>query len=458
MIVPRKRWIARAVLYSLTSISMGLYGTVSLARERSPMVLGTPRPDRALVYFIRTQHAGFGRTTTYLFADTAFLGVIDDQTYGFAYVDPGEHLFWASYPRVTKILELVPGGTYYLDVWADISVLDAARGLDLIGAVGRLKTPSEKETAKAERYVEKRYQRARELEAGKEKAAVEEVAAAPPPDDTAGMVRIPARTVLELELMENVCPATHDVGDGVWFRAADDAAVDGRVYLAKGALARGKVLYLEHGKVGGNRGSIDVAIPSVPARDGTLIPLVAHMAWAGEGREGAATATAVALGPIFGLMVRGKEAYRLAGERIRVTTREDVWVRPRQEATAESPGPTAEATDVEVSGWVRDKVKFAPAKRRTPPDLELYLDARSAPVEVRLQSVGGWTLPEPIAAARISRKKKKRPAWACTFSGRDLIRFMRPGPGGLVAVSVVGRLASGETFSSTIEIPFELSL
>ena len=453
----RNRSIVSALLYSVPAISLVLSVSTLSAREESRMVLGIPRADQALVYFIRPQDDLPGRGTTYLFSDDSFLGVVDGVTYGFAYVEPGEHLFWSTSPKVTKIIELVPGETYFLDVWTDISLLEAERGMDLIRDIRWRRTPNERETAKAERYIEKRYSRAQELEARKNKEEVGGVEVAPPPDDTTRMMRVPARTPLELELMENVCPATHDVGDSVWFRVVEDAAVDGRVYLMKETLAEGKVIYIEHGKAGGYRGSIDVSIPAVPAVDQTAIPLVAQMAWSGESREKLARRIADGVGIIWSFLVKGKEAYRLSGERIRVTTREDVWVNPRQESTTKGPVPAAASVDVELNGWSGGIVKFAPASLSAPADYDLYLDTDSEPVEVRLQSIGGWSLPERVLALSISRNKKLH-TWACTFRGRELVRFMRLSTNRRAVVSVLGKLETGETFSSTIKMRFELKL
>src|SRR5262245_16170222 len=85
-----------------------------------------PRPDKALVYYIRTGRYGGSGGSIYLFADKTFVGVLPNGTYGYTYLDPGHRLFWATWTKATRELDLVPGETYYFDVWRDIISVDAA--------------------------------------------------------------------------------------------------------------------------------------------------------------------------------------------------------------------------------------------------------------------------------------------------------------------------------------------
>ncbi len=55
---------------------------------------GEAKDGMALVYLIRPGYELCGNFTTFVYADDKFLGVLKHDSYTFAHVEPGKHLFW----------------------------------------------------------------------------------------------------------------------------------------------------------------------------------------------------------------------------------------------------------------------------------------------------------------------------------------------------------------------------
>ncbi len=100
-----------AATFAVLLLSLALPAVVPRARagRRGEQQFGEVKPDKTLVYFIRTARLSGSGRTQYLYADQTFLGVIRSGSYGFAYVEPGPHLFWTNWTHVTRDLELAAG-------------------------------------------------------------------------------------------------------------------------------------------------------------------------------------------------------------------------------------------------------------------------------------------------------------------------------------------------------------
>jgi len=87
---------AATVAVLLLSLALPAVLPRSRAGRRGAQQFGEVNPNKALVYFIRTARLSGSGRTQYVYADQTFLGVIRSGSYGFAYLEPGPHLFWTN--------------------------------------------------------------------------------------------------------------------------------------------------------------------------------------------------------------------------------------------------------------------------------------------------------------------------------------------------------------------------
>src|SRR5262245_30618526 len=352
----------RAGLLTVTLLSLSGFSGPLSANPPHPGATPLPQqPDKALVYYIRTGRLSAVAYSIYLFADKTFVGVIPSGSYGYSHVDPGRRLFWTTLNKATREIELIPGETYYLDVWKEIALLDPARGQALIEKVSDLVLPSEEQRQEAEKYIAKRYEGALERESKREKVNVPELPPAVIPDNTEGMLRVPAYTKGVLEFMESVTSGLTPAGTEVLLRLTEDVVVDGQVVARAGRMVKGIVRESSQASGQGKGGVLEVVVPGLKAEDGTVVPLVAQRVGSGREQEDvsteAGTTAGAAVGETVGGIVGGavgaglagglvylavgqREAFSLAGERLRVWTRQDAWVRPSPAPAVAEPTPT----------------------------------------------------------------------------------------------------------------------
>jgi hypothetical protein len=131
------------------------------AADRSPdKQFGEVRADQALVYLIREKRfAGSGRTM-FLYADQAFLGTLDNDSYAFTYLSPGKHLLWTNWAKINVEAEFEAGKTYYYAVWSSFDPLDESSGTAYVQGVKSYVTPEPAEVAKSEEHIRDRYGKA----------------------------------------------------------------------------------------------------------------------------------------------------------------------------------------------------------------------------------------------------------------------------------------------------------
>jgi hypothetical protein len=463
--------IAVAAMLLVVSFAASALAPPALAGRRGPQQFGEVKPDKALVYFIRTSRMVGGGRTQYLYADDSFLGVIRSGSYGFAYVDPGTHLMWTNWTHVTHEIEFAAGETYYLDVWQTIGIVDAERGKALIEEVEDFVTPTESDRETAAGQIAHRYQRAQRKESEKDKAEVAAVLpSAAPPEKVDGMVKVPANTPVTLELLENVCSSLTETGETVWFRVADDVTVDGHVCLRKSTLVKGTVRESEPARGGGKEGILDILVPAVPAEDGSVLPTIGQIASSGEERGDASFGAGYAFGVFGALAVKGRQAYHLAGQTFTVHVRQETLVHPGAAPAAAASGaadgavagvpgagtevaqaePGAAGTEATPGGapvlkaLAPEPIRFRPKKGKVTDTVEIDLETEPHPRDIVVYEVGTWNIPEPVRATVISRHGK---VWRCDFAGWDLARYMREGKGdSVIPVKMRGTFEDGKPF------------
>lgn len=119
-----------------------------------------PAPDSTLVYLIREGRFVGGGRTAFVYSDETFLGTLDNNSYTFAHVPPGKHLFWLNWASVNAEVELEAGKTYYFAVWNKIDPLDEVTGKAFLEAVKFYGTATASETKKSAEHIRKRYGKA----------------------------------------------------------------------------------------------------------------------------------------------------------------------------------------------------------------------------------------------------------------------------------------------------------
>ncbi len=135
-----------------------------------------PRSDKALVYIVRPANVGFV-IKFWAFADDKFLGVTKGNNYTYAFVDPGERVFWSKAENVNAMkMNFEAGKTYYIQQRVRMGGIKARVKVELLGEEEGKKfleecsyvTPTQRAATKAQEYIEKSYAKAKEA-ASKEK-------------------------------------------------------------------------------------------------------------------------------------------------------------------------------------------------------------------------------------------------------------------------------------------------
>ena len=113
---------------------------------------GKPKDDKALAYFIRTKRTLSAIVPMFVYADDKFVGVLANNCYTYAYLDPGERVLWNDWERANTRFEFEPGETYYFSAWAQIDYLPRVSGMRLMQQVKFHCSPSDEEiqTAKGQ--------------------------------------------------------------------------------------------------------------------------------------------------------------------------------------------------------------------------------------------------------------------------------------------------------------------
>ncbi len=151
-------WHALVAALALASvIGATVVPAAVTSREK---VLAEPRDDKTLIYFIRPMKFVGGGRTMFIYADETFLGVLENNSYTFAYVEPGKRLLWLNWARVTKEIEAEPGSTRYFWIYDHFNELTGEEGRRRVQEAGLYVTPNPKESQTAQRHIAERYEKA----------------------------------------------------------------------------------------------------------------------------------------------------------------------------------------------------------------------------------------------------------------------------------------------------------
>ena len=138
------------------------------AAERVPQHSYAPgSPDKATVYFIREGRFSGGGRTAFVYADRAFAGVLDNNCYTFAEIEPGKRLLWLNWAKINREVELEGAKTYYFTVWTSFDPVDEGYGRALIEKIESYCRPTAKESATSAEHIAERYGKATAVAAKK---------------------------------------------------------------------------------------------------------------------------------------------------------------------------------------------------------------------------------------------------------------------------------------------------
>jgi hypothetical protein len=101
--------------------------------------------------------------------------------------------------------------------------------------------------------------------------------------DSSGQVKIELKTPVRLMVDEPLSSKTAKAGQTFRLVAAQDVLVNGKVVVAKGAQATGRIISAQKWTLGHQQGNLEVTVDSVRAVDGHSIPLDGHLAVTGSG-------------------------------------------------------------------------------------------------------------------------------------------------------------------------------
>ena len=439
-----------------------LAGAARAAEAAKPR--GEARADAALVYFLRGDAPPDDRF--WVFDGKSLLAVLKRNSYAFAQVPPGPHLFWS---RATSALThdlygrgvflLQAGRTYYVRLTdTDIVYLKGFEALS--------EADGEAALAAAERYVAfdaGDAERAARMAAKTYGGAAPSAAAAGGAGE--GRVRIPAGTPLMVELRENL--TTHHVAERapVLLRTLEALRADGAVALPAGSPVEGVVAQALRAKAFGHGGFLEIEATRLRGAAGEDVPVFGLLATAkGQTLGGRIFGRAAAAAPIVddpaitllaipGLFVKGGDPWLAAGMRLGVITRADVWVRPQAAAPPPQTGAKDEAPAVVVSAALAGPV-VAPRDGRADGDCAVRLTADREVREAAITALGDEPLPAPLRAKGIKRAPD---GWTATFAQWDLLRYARfSGARTEVVATLTGTLEGGARFTAPLPVVYEI--
>jgi len=168
-------------------------------------------------------------------------------------------------------------------------------------------------------------------------AAPGEAALAQQPTRTAAArrcCRVPAGTVMMVELAEPVSTKTHKTGDTFAIRLAEPVVVQGQIVLEAGTMGVGEVTDVSKPGFGGKAAKLVLSVRSLTTPGGADLPLKGLQLWA-AGKDRATAAAALGLGGIgfaplglAGIVMHGGDATLPAGARATAKLAAPTTLRP----------------------------------------------------------------------------------------------------------------------------------
>lgn len=408
---------------------LAVLGPTLVSSAEKEKTLGEPRQDAALVYLYRKSAMAGGARALHVFYDDRLVAVLRNNTYTFAYIEPGTHLFWDD-GRERGLCDFAAGQTYYLSFHLvdGMSILSVSDGKTAIEKASRYIELTQEEQSKVADKIAKKWPKYRENQGSKLAPGGGEIAYIPP-SSTEGMTKVAAGTPVAAELMENMNSAHIEPGASVWVRAAEDVMVAGSLFVRAGTPIKALVRGAEEKGHWRKGGKLDVTMVSVTAADGGVYPLIGQMATTGA-KGSAAAANVAAAASLAGAiaitaLTKGAQAFYPAGDSVKAFTRQDVWIKPVQ-ATGGADSDLGNPAGL-IKARTGGKIVCRLSKGEAPQFVDIVLESTVEIERVELVRVGGWEMPDPVRPSKLSRSEEGTVA---QYEGWDLVRFLRPSSSG----------------------------
>lgn len=394
----------------------------SAATESPVKQYGQASPGKALVYLLRPARLMASLRTMFVYSDQNFLGTIDNNSYTYAYVEPGNHLIWANWTHIQKNIEFVAGQTYYLNVWMPLAVVPANQGAQMLAnELSHYASATEKEIKVAQRHINKRYGRAVKIMQKDDYAPIQTspaqaVMSAPQP----GSVALPVNTPIQIKLMENVTSGYSQVGDEVSVQVLQNVMKDGKILVAAGTRAKAIVNHKSKGKkeIGGD---LDLVVSGIPAVDGRMVPVAGLLSQTARDRSQEAMTRTVLFGMLGYLSMGSRESYLFSQETFSVPTKQEVWIKTQKNLEMAQVALTLGMTQ-NVKSYHADiskSIVFKPHKKSKMVDIKVDLPQEFRWDQLKLVAAGGIPLARQLAA-----KEKSTKSQSFVFNAWDIVRHL----------------------------------
>ena len=182
-------------------------------------------------------------------------------------------------------------------------------------------------------------------------AAPSEVAAPATAEPAApgATIRIPAGTVVQVEITEALSSETSLQQQVFGLRLPEPIVVDGREIVPAGAIGGGEVIDAHPSAFGGRQGRLIISGRFIEIGGQRVRIRAMQVASAGENRTGAAVAAGVLIG-IPAYLIQGGEVHMPVGTRATARIAADVDVSPGPPAPTVAGGPVTEAAQQSNGG------------------------------------------------------------------------------------------------------------
>lgn len=269
-------------------------------------------------------------------------------------------------------------------------------------------------------------------------------------------VKLPAGTLVQLELQQTVTSAYTPADTPVYFRVKDDVLADGHVLVRAGTLVTGRMINAQDRRMMGQSGTMAYGVRFVPAVDGQQIRVIGGTTRAGRSRDDA-LATEIIFWGVFGLMTHGANAWIERGAVLEVQVLSDRQVDIDKPAAAEPVAAVAayharvashrfDFTHAKTVALNLEKTqKLGTVQFDLQPDPQwagAQLDARSW----RLVGVDGTPLPLPLEPVSAGPKGVAFDAWS-------VLQYCREGDNHLLFSLA---LDEGQSMDASDVIPLHL--
>jgi hypothetical protein len=150
-------------------------------------------------------------------------------------------------------------------------------------------------------------------------AAAQETAPVPAPAAAPAAVccTIPARTVLEIEILDAINSKDNRNGESFRFRLAEPLMMDGQVLIPAGTPGTGEIVHAARARMGGKAGELILAARFLDF-NGRQIPLRTFRFGRSQGRDNSGTVNTIGMISAATIPAVGMVGYLIAGGEVRI--------------------------------------------------------------------------------------------------------------------------------------------